>query len=345
MKPQRAAAIGAILLAGAALAVYVLRSGRPTAEVEATSPEAGAHDAGHEHDTGREHDAGRAGDEDHEHEQADDHDGRIELSASAAARAGIEVEAAGPARLETRLRLNGRIAPNEDRLAHVLPRFAGIVREVRKHVGDAVGKGEIMAVVQSNQSLQSYELRSEIAGTVIQKHVTPGEFAAEGDHLYTVADLDTVWVDLDVYRQDFARVAVGQPVVLDAGEGLPKAEGRIAYISPFGSASTQTMLARVVLPNPDRSWRPGFFVTGEVVVERAEVPLAVRARAIQALGDRSVVFVQEGDAYEAAPVEIGRRDDEWVEVVSGLEPGRRYVARGSFVLKAELGKSAASHDH
>lgn len=275
----------------------------------------------------------------------DSFEARVVLSAQAAARAGIEIETAGPATLETRLRLNGRVVPNEDRLAHVLPRFAGIVREVRKHIGDPVGKGEVMAVVQSNQSMQAYEVRSEIAGTVIQKHVTPGEYAAEGDHLYTVANLDTVWVDLNVYRQDFPRIAVGQPVVLDPGEGLPRAEGRIDYISPFGAANTQTMLARVILPNPDLAWRPGFFVTGEVVVERATVPLAVRAGALQTMGDATVVFLQDGDAYQAMPVGIGRRNDQLVEILSGIDAGQRYVAKGSFVLKADVGKSGAEHDH
>jgi|GEM_PF-102117 len=271
--------------------------------------------------------------------------GRVVLSAAAAARAGIEAAVAGPRTIETRLRLNGRIFPDEDRLAHVLPRFAGIVREVRKRIGDPVAQGEVMAVVQSNQSLQTYEIRSELAGTVIEKHVTPGEFAAEGDHLYTVANLDTVWVDLDVYRADFRRVAVGQPVLLDAGEGVAKAEARIDYISPFGSASTQTVLARVILPNVGLAWRPGFFVTGEVVVERTEVPVGVHAAAVQTIDGASVVFVQDGGAYEARTVVLGRRDEAFVELLSGLEPGERYVARNSFVLKADVGKAGAQHEH
>ncbi|MBY0274071.1 efflux RND transporter periplasmic adaptor subunit [Candidatus Binatia bacterium] len=271
------------------------------------------------------------------------YEARVVLTPEAATRAGIGVENAGGRTLDTRLRLNGRIVPNEDRLAHVLPRFAGIVREVRKRIGDPVAKGEVMAVVQSNQSLQTYEVRSEIAGTVIQKHVTPGEFVAEGDDLYTVANLETVWIDLDVYRADFPRVAVGQPVTLDAGEGVPRAEGRLDYISPFGSSNTQTMLARVILPNEGLAWRPGLFVTGEVVVDRAAVPLAVRASALQTMGRWTVVFVQDGDVYQAVPVTTGRRDADWVEVLSGLDPGQRYVAKNSFVLKADVGKSGAQH--
>jgi cobalt-zinc-cadmium efflux system membrane fusion protein len=273
------------------------------------------------------------------------YESRVQLSRGPAERAGIVVETAGPATLATRLRLNGLIFPNEDRLAHVLPRFAGIVKDVRKHIGDPVAKGEVLAIVQSNQSLQAYDVRSEIAGNVIQKHVAPGEFVAEGDQLYTVANLDTVWVDLNVYRQDFPRLAVGQPVLVDPGEGIAPIEGRVDYISPFGAPNTQTMLARVILANPRHLLRPGFFASGDVLVDQTVVPLAVRASAVQTLGERQVVFVQEGDVYEARPVDLGRRDGEWIEVLSGLAAGERYVTANSFVLKSEVGKSAAEHHH
>ena len=337
----RVAAVAVILLAGGALATLLVR-GTPAPSPDPRAAAGAAHgDHAHgDHAHGAHAEDAPVVDGGH-----DDAPGRVVLAPEAAQRAGIEVAVAGPRTLETKLRLNGRIVPNEDRLAHVLPRFAGIVREARKRIGDPVAKGEVMAVVQSNQSLQSYEIRSELDGTVIRKDVTPGEFVAEGDDLYTVANLETVWVDLDVYRADFRRVAVGQPVVLDVGEGVAKAEARIDYVSPFGSASTQTMLARVVLPNGDLAWRPGFFVTGEVVVERADVPVAVDAAAVQTLDGASVVFVQDGEAYVARPVTLGRRDGRLVEVTSGVAAGERYVARNSFVLKADVGKSDAAHDH
>jgi len=273
------------------------------------------------------------------------YEGRVLLPAAAAAESGIVVERAGPATLRTTLRVNGRIVPNEDRLTHVIPRYPGIVKEARKRLGDPVEKGEVLAVVQSNESLQPYTVSALISGTVIKKHVTPGEFAGEGEDIYVVADLTTVWVDLDIYRQDFDKLRVGQEVQLDAGEGLPPARGTIAYISPFGAENTQTMLARVVLPNPTGQWRPGLFVSGEVVIAEATVPLAVRAAALQKLRDWDVVFVRDGDLYEAQPVDLGRRDANWVEVLAGLSPGQEYVTGNSFILKADIGKSGASHDH
>lgn len=160
-----------------------------------------------------------------------------------------------------------------------------------------------------------------------------------------MADLSTVWVDFDVYRRDFARIKVGQTVKIDGGEGLPQGEGKIVYLSPFGAESTQTVLARVVLANPTGEWRPGLFVTGEIVLDEVEVPVAVKAGALQTYRDWTVAFLNESNLYEATPVAVGRRDEAWVEIVSGLKPGQRYVAENSFIVKADILKSGASHDH
>lgn len=273
------------------------------------------------------------------------YEGRTELSPEAVEASGIVVEEAGPAVLRAVLKVNGRIVPNEDRLKHVTPRFPGVLKEVRKRLGDPVAEGEVLAVVESNESLQTYEIRSALAGTVIQKRGVAGEFIPEGEILFTVADLSTVWVDLDVYRQDFPRVKAGLAVEIDAGDGLPKAKGTLDYVSPVGAEHAQAVLARTVLPNPDGILRPGLFVAAEIVVEEVPVPLAVKASGLQTFRDWTVVFVRKGSLFEIAPLETGRRDDAHVEVLSGLMPGQPYVAEGSFVVKADILKSGATHDH
>lgn len=273
------------------------------------------------------------------------YENRVALSPEQVEAAGIEVATAGPATIRERLPLNGRIVPNEDALAHVMPRFPGLVRSVHRRLGDAVAKGDLLAVIESNESLHPYELRAPQAGTVIEKDVAPGEFAASERALFAIADLATVWADLDVYRRDFGRLRVGQRVRIDSGDGAPPAESTLSYLSPIGSPNTQTLLARAVLPNPDGSWRPGLFVSAEVEVAANEVAVAVAESALQRLREWDVVFVAEDGVFEAQPVTLGRRDRRHVEVVAGLAAGQRYVAAGSFVLKAEAGKSGASHDH
>jgi len=219
------------------------------------------------------------------------------------------------------------------------------VKLVRKKLGDTVTKGEVLAVVESNDSLQPYEIKSEIDGTVIAKDVTLGEFVSGQEAIFTIANLGTVWADFNVYRRDFPLLRVGQTVPIDGGPGMETTEAKISYISPFGAENSQTMLARALVPNASGEWRPGIFVRGDVIVDAGEVPVAVKADALQTFRDWDVVFINVGNLFEAAPVEIGRRDSEWVEIKSGLKPGTRYAADNSYIIKADIGKSGASHDH
>jgi membrane fusion protein, heavy metal efflux system len=273
------------------------------------------------------------------------YEGRVELAESAREAAGIGLAAAGPASLRTTLPLNGRIVPNEDRLAHLTPRFPGVVREVRKRLGDFAAQQEVLAVVESNESLHPYELRSPVAGTVIFKEVSAGEFVSGERVVYAVADLSSVWADFYVHPPDFPRLRAGQHVTISGGAGTAPAESVLSYLSPVGSPGSQTLLARAVLPNPEALWPPGLFVRGDVVVDEAQVPVAVRGEALQRLRDWNVVFVRFGTTFEARPVAIGRRDGPLVEVTAGLEPGWTYAAENSFVLKADVEKAGASHDH
>ena len=286
----------------------------------------------------------RAGGREHRFEFSS-YENRVTLAPEQLEAAGIAVATAEPTVIREHVVLNGRIAANEDALAHVMPRFPGVVRTVHKRLGDTVARGDLLATIESNESLQPFDLRAPLAGTVIAKDVSPGEFVSTERELFRIADLGTVWVDLDVYRRDFGRLRPGQPVRVDAGDGSPPGESTLGYLSPIGSLNTQTLLARAVLPNPDRSWRPGLFVTAEVEVGASPVPVAVALDALQRLRDWDVVFLAAKDVFEAQPVEVGRRDATHAEIVSGLAAGQRYVAAGSFILKAEAGKSGATHDH
>ena len=267
---------------------------------------------------------------------------KVKLTPEARKNANLKIEEAEASKVKTLLPLYGKIAANEEALAHVQPRFPGIVKEVRKRLGDHVAKGEVLAIVESNDSLRSYEIKSEIAGTVIKKDIALGEFAKNEDTIFSIADLSSVWVDLSVFRQDFARLQTGQSVWIHPGDDADSIETKVAYISPFGTEGTQTMLARCVVSNPKGDLRPGLFVTAEVSTGETDAPVTVRLAAIQTLKEKTVVFVEDGDVFFAREVELGAKDTERVEILSGLLPGDKYVSDNSFILKAEIGKSEAA---
>ena len=259
---------------------------------------------------------------------------------------GIEVATAGPGPIERTIALPGEVRPNQDRLAHVAPRFAGIAREVRARIGDAVKAGQVMAIVES-EALAPYPLKTQIDGVVIAKHITVGEPVSSDRDAFTVADLRDVWVDVSVYQNHLRDVQLGQPALISAGHGLEEARGTISYVSPVVDEETRTAIARVVLPNPGSVWRPGLFVTARIAVERVEVPVAVPLTALELVEGKTVVFVEGEHGFAARPVTLGRRDQTSVEVPAGLAPGERYVAKGGFTLKAELarGEMRGGHAH
>jgi cobalt-zinc-cadmium efflux system membrane fusion protein len=272
-------------------------------------------------------------------------EGGVELSDAKVAAAGIELEKAGPGVLRDSLLVNGILQPNQEAMVQVTPRFPGVVREVQKRIGDRVDKGALLAKVESNQSLTVYELKAPIAGTIIDRQVALGEHVGEQKPAFVIADLSTVWVDLSIYRRDLKRVAVGATVSIDVEDGGPAIEAKVGYLSPVGNSDTQSGLARAVVENKDQRLRPGLFVTGRVLMGEKPVTIAIKSSALQTHENRTVVFVRNGDAFEARDVEIGERDPEHVEIVFGLLEGDIYAGKNSFVVKAELGKGSAAHEH
>ena len=283
---------------------------------------------------------------DHAHNEGETHgpEDHARLTDKQVAEAGIELLQAGPQELHEVLRLAGMVQPNQETLVKVTSRFPGVIRSMRKRLGDRVAKDDLLATVESNQSLTAFELKAPIQGTVIDRDGTLGEFASEQKPLFTIADLSTMWVDFSVHRRDSARVRVGDAVSIELDDGGATIEARIAYISPLGASDTQSFTARAVVPNGGRL-RPGLFVVGRVLLAARPAEVAVRASAIQTVEGQTVVFVREGEVFETRKVQLGDRDADWVAIKAGLKAGETYAARNSFVIKAELGKAGAGHEH
>jgi cobalt-zinc-cadmium efflux system membrane fusion protein len=273
------------------------------------------------------------------------YEGRVVMPSDVAAHSGVTTERAGPHSIRTVRRSRGKIVPSEHRIAHVIPRFAGVVREGRKHIGDRVEKGEILAIIESNQSLQPFEVRSQISGTVVNGHLIVGEYVPENQWVYIVADISEVWADFFVPLREREDIADGQKVIISSVTGTGTKEGRVSYVAPYADEKSQAQLVRVVIPNAEASFVPGMFITGDIIVSEGRVPVAVHRAAIQRFRNWDVVFVRVNDTYEARPIELGRSDEEWVEVVRGVSEGEEYVVGNSFLIKADILKAGASHDH
>jgi membrane fusion protein, heavy metal efflux system len=349
--------------------------------------------------------------------------GRIVLSEMAIRDSGIEVAQAGSGQVEQSLTLPGEIVLNADKVAHIVPRVAGIVRRVDKNLGDEVQAGEIMAILESRElaeakaaclaaqqrfllaeanlksaeelhtkkimpdlefltiqkakaeaeielkttenklqalgvpqeqlkelpnratSLAVYELRAPFAGTVVEKHCSLGEVLNGDSDAFVLADLSTVWANITVYTQDMGRVRAGQSVLLRSDALNVSTTAVVNYVAPVANEATRTIHARADLPNADRRWRPGTFVTAALVLDQEQVPILIPTDAVQRVKGETVVFVAEGDAFEPRTVRVGRVGATHSEIVAGLAPGQKYVIKGAVVLKAELGKSQAAHEH
>ncbi len=280
----------------------------------------------------------------------DEHDGHegariVKLTPEELREFGIETDIAEGGVIEQFLSLPAEIQPNADRLAHIVPRFPGIVTEVHAHLGDRVKTGQVLATIESDESLAPFHVKTLISGTVISKHITLGEAVSRESDMYVIADLNTVWVDVTLYQRDLERVRTGQMATIYVGHSPSKDAGAISYITPVVDETTRTATARIVLENKHGRWRPGMFVTAEVLIEKREVDVAIPKTALQTLDQHTVVFVETDGAFEAREITVGRTGGDLIEVLEGLRSGERYVSIGGFTLKAELGKDAFGDGH
>ena len=291
------------------------------------------------------HDHENTGHPKHHDDHGDEHGSRLSYSPEILKEFGIQIGTASGGVLEEIIELPGEIQIDPDRLAHITPRFDGVVKEVFKQIGDRVKKDELLAIIESNESLTAYELRSSINGIVIDMHFTKGETAQRPDHFFAVADLSEVWVNLSVYQKYLPQFRVGQPANILLSSDLPPVSGSISYISPTLDVQTRTATARVVLKNKDSKFRPGQFITGQVVVDRNNCKVLIPKTALETVNDQPVVFVKDEHGIESVPVQIGKENNHSVEILSGLKIGQKYVKKGGFILKAQLAKGSFGGGH
>lgn len=191
--------------------------------------------------------------------------------------------------------------------------------------------------------LRQYPVRSPLAGIVTNRNVTMGQVVGIDREIFTVADLSTVWVEIALAPADLAFAKTGQEVGITAGPA--KAKGKVVILSPVIDPDTRAAKAVVELDNTDGRWKLGDFVSAELFAGKIEAGLLIPREAIQTIKGNRVVFVSHDKGFQMKPIVIGREDSKNVEVLTGVEFGEAVAVTNTFVLKAELGKAEAEHEH
>ena len=198
---------------------------------------------------------------------------------------------------------------------------------------------------QSEVEYTRYQLTAPIAGTVIERHLVRGEVVKEDadDPTFVIADLSSVWLSLTVYTTHLDQVRPGQKVLVILSNLSEPIPGTIDYVTPLIDESTRTATARVVLPNPDGTLRPGLFVTATLTSDTITPPILIPNTAIQIIDERPTVFVRNVDGFTPVTITLGASNETHSEVRSGLNAGDSFVSRGGGVLKTEMKRSELEH--
>ena len=241
--------------------------------------------------------------------------------------------------------MQGLLAPIDGRMAQVTARFPGPIRALRANVGDRVRAGQALASIDSNLSLTTYGVSAPISGVVLSRQAQVGGVAAEGQLLFEIGDLSQLWVDLHIFGADTQHITAGVPVTVTRMTDGVSQSTTLERVLPGTATASQSTVARATVDNADGLWRPGAAVRARIVVASTPADIVVPLTALQSMDGRDVVFVRNGDTYQARPVTLGARDARQVAVSAGLRAGEEVVVEQSYTVKADIGKAGAGHEH
>lgn len=271
-------------------------------------------------------------------------EGRTRIGAAAAKAGGVEIETVGPATIGETRELFGTVQLATTARSEIRGQFPGRIVSVNKAVGDYVKRGQLLARIESSESLQIYPVYSTASGVVAERNGNPGDVTFDRA-LYVITDPAQTAIVFNIFPKDLGAIQPGMTVQVETMDGTAIAQVRLGDYLPDGNAEAGTALIRATLPNPSGKLRAGMALRGRVTINAVTVPLAVRTAAVQRFRDFDVVFANYGEDFEVRMLRLGRKSPEWTEVLSGIKPGTPYAAKGAFLIRADIEKSGASHDH
>ncbi len=278
-------------------------------------------------------------------DEAEHEEGHIELTPQQITRSGIALSTATSGTVREVVSVYGVVTPNAERVQSVRARYEGLITAVHKSIGDPVRRGESLATVEANSSLNTYQISASIDGMVTERMANVGEQTSDAP-LFVVQDFSRLWVDLSVFPKDLDALRMGQQVRIRSLTGDQSTESTIFYLAPYGQGESQTVTARAEIDNSSGVWKPGQFINADISIAEGSAAVVISNEAVQTTEEGTVVFVQDEEGvFEPRPVTLGRTDGVQTAVLEGLAPGDVYVSQNSFVLKSELGKEDAEHGH
>lgn len=275
--------------------------------------------------------------------QYDNFEGRTKIAEDIAKAMEIATDIVGPSTFNETVEVYGKLTLPADATSNVYARFDGLVEKVHVKLGDSVKKGQLLLTVESNESLQSYKVFSAQNGIVSAVHITSGE-QSKGRVLLEVTNNETLIAELAVFPMDLPTVRIGAKATLSINgveaKQVSTVDSRILKVR-----DDQAKLFRVLVNNTDSSLSEGLFVSAAIEIGSYDVAMAVKRKGLQSFRDFTVVYAKVGYEYEVRMLELGRIVGEEIEVLGGISIGTEYVTENSYILKADVEKSGASHDH
>ena len=296
------------------------------------------HEEGHGHSHEQEH----GHDQEHEHEHEHEHDNSSEttdISAPMATANSIRTAIASSGTVNATLPIFATLVVPPQQEIQLSGRFPGLITDVRVAPGDSVKKGQSLATIESNESLSRYEVRSPISGVISDSHAATGNLASN-EPLFVIVDLSGLWLEIPIYPSQREEIATGQPVTLPAHE----ISTQIESIAPPAHGRPYWR-ARAKVSNSHGDLTPGEVALVHITTAETVAQVRVENRALQTHEGNTVVFVHHDGEYQARPVTTGASDEKFTEITAGLNPGEEYVTDNSYLIKADIGKSGAAHQH
>lgn len=273
----------------------------------------------------------------------DNYEGRTQIADVMAESMGIETEIIASREMEERLKVYGELTLPPNAIRNISARFPGEIKSLNTELGKPVKEGQVLMTIEANESLQLYKVIAPIDGVVTSQNVGIGE-QSSGRTLLTITNTKKLVAELNVYPMDQGKITLGTEVDIHI-PGFKDAVKTSLSDTLYQLTSEQAKVYRAVIDNSDNQFSQGQFVTGQVLVDSYTVDMAVKAESLQGFRDFTVVYGKFEDQYEVRMLELGRKSGQWVEVLSGIPLGTEYVTTNSYIIKADIEKSGASHDH